>query len=139
MSPMIFINLPVGDLAQSITFYRALGWTQNHQFSDNTAACMGWSEAIHTMLLTYEKWRSFTHRRLPNAHETAQVLLGLSVAERHLVDAMVKAAEDYGGLADPNGAVDTPFMYSRSLADPDGHIWEVMWMDPDTALQPPDA
>ena len=139
MSRMIFVNLPVADLDQSVALYQALGWAQNHQFSDNTAACMGWSDAIHVMLLTHEKWRSFTDRALPDAQQTAQVLLCLSVETRNMVDQMAETAGRDGGTSDPNAVIDTDFMYSRSLADPDGHIWEVMWMDPNAALMNPDA
>lgn len=139
MPRMIFVNLPVTDLNRSIAHYRALGWAQNLQFSDDTAACMVWSDAIHVMLLTHDKWRSFTERQIPDAHASAQVLLCLSVDSRAEVDRLADTSGAEGGTADPNRAVEYPFMYSRSLADPDGHIWEIMWMDPAAAPPMPDT
>jgi len=131
---MIFVNLPVTELERSVTLYAAMGWTQNLRFSDPTAACMVWSDTIHVMLLTHAKWRGFTERDIPDAHQSAQVLLCLSVEQRQDVDRLVEIAGRSGGSADPNAIVDYPSMYSRSLSDPDGHIWEVMWMDPASAL-----
>jgi len=130
MSRLIFVNLPVTDLDQSLSHYQAMGWTLNPQFSDETAACMVWSDTIHTMLLTHEKWQSFTQRLIPDAQTTAQVMLALSVESRDQVNQRVEASAATGGQADPNPPIDLPFMFSRSLADPDGHIWELMWMDP---------
>lgn len=139
MLPMIFVNLPVTDLKRSIDHYRALGWVQNPQFSDETAACMVWSDTIHAMLLTHPKWRSFTDRTIPDAQTSAQVLLCLSVERREDVDRMADTSGASGGTADPNRRIEFPFMYSRSLADPDGHIWEIMWMDAGAAPPTPDA
>ena len=139
MPKMIFVNLPVTDLARSEAFYAALGWSKNPQFSDATAACMVWSDIIHVMLLTHPKWKSFTDRAIPDAHSSAQVLLCLSVAGREDVDRMAETGAGHQGQADPNPVIDYPFMYSRSLADPDGHIWELMWMDPAAAPPSPDA
>lgn len=129
MPKMIFVNLPVTDLAKSRKFYEDIGATNNPQFSDETAACMVISETIMVMLLTHEKWRTFTSRAIPDAHKTAQVLLALSEESRDEVDARAKAASALG-TADPNPVQDHGFMYGRSFADPDGHIWEVAWMDP---------
>ena len=91
------------------------------------------------MLLTHEKFSSFTERAIPDAHKTAQVLICISADSRAEVDRLVEAAGTHGGTADPNHPVEYPFMYSRSFADPDGHIWEVMWMDPAAAPPTPDA
>jgi predicted lactoylglutathione lyase len=129
MPRMIFINLPVADLKKSKAFYEALGATNNPQFTDDTAACMVFSDAIHVMLLTHAKWRTFTSRAIPDAHTSAQVLLCLSCDSREAVDAMNAAAAAHGGAADVNPVQDHGFMLNRSLADPDGHIWEAMWMD----------
>ncbi|PZT97242.1 MAG: lactoylglutathione lyase [Brevundimonas sp.] len=130
MPQLIFINLPVADLARSIAFYEAVGATRNPVFSDETAACMVISDVIHVMLLTHDKWRTFTDRQIPDAQASAQVLLCLSQDSRPAVDAVVGRAERAGGAPDPTPTQDHGFMYGRSYADPDGHIWEVMWMDP---------
>jgi predicted lactoylglutathione lyase len=128
MSKMIFVNLPVTDLKASIAFYKALGFTQNLQFSDDTAACMVWSEAINVMLLTHAKWRTFTSRPIPPA-TSSEVMLALSCDDRGAVDAMNETAAAHGGQADVNPVQDLGFMYNRNLADPDGHVWEAFWMD----------
>jgi uncharacterized protein len=129
MSKMIFVNLPVSDLKHSTTFYEAVGATNNPQFSDETAACMVLSETIHVMLLTHDKWRQFTQKPIVDAHASAQVLLCLSEDTRDGVSAMVEKATAAGGKPDPTPTQDFGFMYGRSFEDPDGHIWEVMWMD----------
>ncbi|MGV6872209.1 VOC family protein [Pseudochelatococcus sp. B33] len=136
---MIFVNLPVTDLARSTAFYEAVGGTRNPLFSDETAACMVFSDTIHAMLLTHEKWATFTDRAIPDAHKTAQVLLCLTADSREAVDARVDAAAKAGGKADPNATQDYGFMYGRNYADPDGHIWEVVWMDPVAAAQGAEA
>lgn len=128
MSRMIFVNLPVADLKASMAFYEALGFANNPQFTDETAACMVWSEAINVMLLTHEKWRVFTSRPIPPA-SSSEVLLAVSQDSREAVDAMLEAAARHGGTADINPKQDLGFMYGRSLADPDGHVWEAVWMD----------
>ena len=128
MARMIFVNLPVTDLAASMAFYEALGFTNNPQFTDETAACMVWSEAINVMLLTHDKWRTFTSRPIP-PRTSSEVLLALSLDSREAVDAMNDAAAAHGGTADINPTQDLGFMYNRNLADPDGHVWEAFWMD----------
>lgn len=128
MTKMIFINLPVADLAASMAFYQALGFENNPQFTDDTAACMVWSETINVMLLTHAKWRTFTDRPIPPT-TSSEVLLAISLASREAVDAMNTAAAANGGTADINPKQDLGFMYNRNLADPDGHVWEAMWMD----------
>lgn len=128
MARMIFVNLPVTNLAASMAFYEALGFTNNPQFTDDTAACMVWSEAINVMLLTHDKWRTFTSRPIP-PRTSSEVLLALSLESREAVDAMNEAAAAHGGTADINPTQDLGFMYNRNLADPDGHVWEAFWMD----------
>ena len=128
MTRMIFVNLPVEDLKASMAFYTALGFENNPQFTDETAACMVWSEAIHVMLLTHDKWRTFTARPIPPS-SSSEVMLALSFDSRDAVDAVNKAAADNGGTADINPVQDLGFMYNRNLADPDGHVWEMVWMD----------
>ena len=128
MKKMIFVSLPVTDLKGSIAFYQAVGFEQNLQFSDDTAACMVWSEAIHAMLLTHAKWRTFTSRPIPPA-TSSEVMLAISCDSREAVDRMNDAAAKHGGTADINAKQDLGFLYIRSLTDPDGHVWEAMWMD----------
>ena len=128
MTKMIFASLPVTDLAASTAFYKALGFEQNPQFSDDSGACMVWSEAIYAMLLTHAKWRTFTDRPLPPPG-SAGVMLSLAMDSREAVDAMNRAAASHGGQADANPVQDLGFMYSRDLADPDGHLWGAFWMD----------
>lgn len=133
MPKLIFVNLPVADLPRAKTFYEAVGATNNPQFTDETAACMVFSETIHTMLLTHEKFRQFTAKRIPDAKQTCQVLLCLSADSRAEVDAIIERAGAAGGGVDPGPTQDYGFMYGRSFEDPDGHVWEVMWMDMEAA------
>lgn len=129
MSQMIFLNLPVTDLARSTAFYEKVGGVRNPQFSDDTAACMVFSAVIHVMLLTHDKFRQFTPKAIADARTTTEVLICLSAETRAGVDARVEAAKAAGGKADPGPVQDHGFMYGRSFEDPDGHIWEVAWMD----------
>lgn len=128
MNRMIFVNLPVADLTKAKAFYEAIGFINNRQFSDDTAACMVLSDTINVMLLTHDKWRSFTSRPIPPA-TSSEVMLAVSCDSREAVDAMNEAAAANGGTADINPPQDYGFMYNRNLADPDGHVWEAMWMD----------
>lgn len=129
MTKMIFVSLPVTDLNASSAFYTALGFKKNPQFSDESGACMVWSEAISVMLITHAKWRTFTKRPFPPAG-TASMMLSLALESRDAVDAMNLAAGAHGGQADVNPAEDMGFMYTRDLADPDGHMWAALWMEP---------
>ena len=130
MQPLIFINLPVRDLARSTAFYEALGFRRNPQFSDETAACIVVSDVIHVMLLTHAKFMQFSPRPITDARASAQALFCLSAESRAAVDERVARATQAGGAADPTPTQEFGFMYGRSYEDPDGHIWEVMWMDP---------
>jgi predicted lactoylglutathione lyase len=129
MTKMIFVNLPVADLPRSVAFYAALGFTNNPMFSDETAACMVWSEAIHVMLLTHDKWKGFTDRPIPD-RGSSEVMLCVNCDDRAGVDALVEAGAAHGGIADLQPPQDHGFMYQRTIVDPDGHVWEPMWMDP---------
>lgn len=126
---MIFLNLPVTDLVRSTAFYQAVGASKNPQFSDNTASCMVLSDTIHVMLLTHDKFRQFTPKKIADAKTSNQVLICLSADSRDAVDDIVGKAAGAGGSADPSPKADFSFMYGRSFEDPDGHMWEVMWMD----------
>lgn len=125
---MIFVNLPVTDLPASIAFYEAVGAVRNDNFADEQAQMLSFSEAIHVMLLTHARFAGFTPRRIPDAGETAQMLLALSAGSRAEVDEIADKALAAGGTQ-PNPVQDHGFMYGRNFADPDGHIWEVAWMD----------
>ena len=129
MSKMIFVNLPVTDLPRSMKFYEAVGFTNNPQFTNEQAAAMMWSDPIVVMLLTHDFWKTFTSKAIPDAHETAQVLLCLGQDSQEAVEAIVGKAVAAGGKADPTPKQDMGFMYGRSFEDPDGHIWENVYMN----------
>lgn len=129
MSRMIFVNLPVTDLGRSKAFYAAVGATNEPKFSNEAAAMMRFSEEVNVMLLTHDFWRTFTSKEIPDATKVAQVLLALSADSPAAVDQMVADAAAAGGVTDPTPKQDMGgMMYGRSFEDPDGHIWEVMWM-----------
>ena len=135
MPRMIFVNLPVTDLKRATAFYEAIGAVKNPQFSDETASCMVFSETIFAMLLTHDKFRQFTPKTIVDARATSEVLICLSADSRGEVDETVDKAKANGGKADPGPKQDYGFMYGRSFEDPDGHIWEVMWMDVEAAAK----
>lgn len=130
LSKMIFVNLPVRDLAASTAFYVALGGTINPAFSGEQSSSLMFSDAIGVMLLTHGHYRQFTQRPIGDARRESQALLALSVESRDEVNAILERATAAGGHADPNPAQDHGFMFSRSTEDPDGNVWEIMWMDP---------
>ena len=133
MSKMIFVNLPVANLPRAIAFYEAIGAEKNEQFTDETAACMVFSETIHAMLLTHDKFRQFTPKKIADARESTEVLICISADSRDAVDTMATNAGAAGGVMDPGPKQDYGFMYGRSFEDLDGHIWEAMWMDVEAA------
>jgi predicted lactoylglutathione lyase len=135
MTRMIFVNLPVSDLANSRAFLEALGAVNEPRFTDETAACMTLSDSIHVMLLTRDKFSQFTPRPIADANAASEVLLCLSAESRESVDTAVERAVASGGTADPAPKQDYGVMYGRSVADPDGHLWEIMWMDAAAAEQ----
>jgi uncharacterized protein len=130
MSRMIFVNLPVRDLAASTAFYVALGGQVNPQFSGERSTSLMVSDAIGVMLLTHDHYRDFTKRPIGDARRESQALLALSVDNKDAVDATLARVVAAGGSADPNPVQDHGFMYGRSIEDPDGYVWEIMWMDP---------
>jgi predicted lactoylglutathione lyase len=129
MSTKIFVNLPVTNLDTSKAFFTKLGFNINPQFTDETAACVVISDDIFAMLLTHPKFKQFTSREIADAHKTTEVLTCLSCETKEKVDQMVETAIKSGGAKhrDPQ---DHGFMYERSFCDPDGHIWELVWMNP---------
>ncbi len=134
MPRMIFVNLPVADLDRAKGFYAAIGATNEPRFSDETAAMMVFSETIHVMLLTHDKFRQFTSKKIADARDTTEVLLAISADSRDAVDEITEKALAAGGR-EPRAAEDHGWMYGRSFEDPDGHVWEPMWMDVEAATQ----
>src|SRR5687767_11172095 len=128
MSKLIFVNLPVADLTKAKAFYEAIGFTNNPQFTDETAACMVLSETIHVMLLTHEKFSQFTPKAIADARQVSEVLICISEDSREAVDAITEKAIAAGGR-EARDKQDYGFMYGRSFEDLDGHVWEPMWMD----------
>ncbi len=125
---MIFVNLPVADLGRSKAFFEALGFSINPQFSDETAACVVVSETIFVMLLTHDKFRQFITGEISDAHAATEVLTCLSAGSREEVDDLLAKALANGGKA-WKPIMDMGPMYGASFQDPDGHVWEVMYMD----------
>ncbi|MCW1996918.1 putative lactoylglutathione lyase [Bradyrhizobium diazoefficiens] len=130
MSRMILLNLPVRDLAASTEFYVALGGTVNPQFSGESSTSLMITDAIGVMLLTHDHYRQFTKRPIGDPRRDSQVLIALTVDDRDAVDATLTRAVAAGGRADPNPAQDLGFMYNRHIEDPDGYVWEIVWMNP---------
>jgi predicted lactoylglutathione lyase len=128
MSKQVFINLPVTDLKKSMAFYEATGFTNNPQFTDETAACMVWSDAIFVMLLTHDKLKQFTAKAIIDAKQTVGVINALSLESNEEVNSFLEKAVKAGGreYAEPK---DYGFMQQRCVEDPDGHNWEVLYMD----------
>ena len=129
MTRMIFVNLPVSDLEKSKAFYTALGFTINPQFSDDTAACVVISDTIFLMILTHPKFDGFLTKPRADTRKTTSALIALSCDSRTAVDTMTDAALKSGG-SEPKPASDHGFMYTRTFHDPDGNVFEPLWMDP---------
>ena len=127
-SRMIFVNLAVRDLKKSMAFFSTLGFEFNPKFTDENAACMVLSEDGYVMLLTETYFKTFTKREICDTKKSSEALLCLSCESRAEVDELVKIAVESGG-ARAMDAQDHGFMYGWSFYDPDGHHWEVMWMD----------
>lgn len=128
MATMIFVNLPVADLPAAMAYYKALGFDHNPQFTDETAACIVMSDTIFVMLLTHDKFREFASLPIANAKADTGALYALSRDSRAGVDAIAEAGLKAGGH-EYRPVQDLGFMYSRAIADLDGHVWEYMWMD----------
>ncbi|MCR5879045.1 VOC family protein [Phenylobacterium sp. J367] len=126
---MIFVNLPVKDLEASKRFFNALGFPTNQQFTDDTAAAIVIEENISVMLLTHAKFAEFINGGIADASQGVSKLMCLSAASREEVDDLLAKAVANGGKA-YRPAMDYGQMYGVSFQDPDGHVWEVMWMDP---------
>lgn len=131
MPKMIFINLPAQDLAVATRFYEAIGCRKNEQFSDEKASSMVFSEHITFQLMTREYFATYATTPVADARKTTGVLFALSCDSREDVDAMVAAAGAAGGKADIREPQDLGFMYLRTFQDPDGHVFEPAWMNPE--------
>lgn len=129
MPKMIYVNLPVKDLAAATRFYEAIGCEKNEQFSDHQASSMVWSDTITFHLMTDEYFATFTPKKVADAHATSEVLLALSRDSREDVDAIVAAAAATGGKADIREPQDMGWLYNRAFEDPDGHVFEAMSAD----------
>ncbi len=132
MPQMVFVNLPVTDVARSRKFYEALGYTINEKFSDPTAACVVVSDTIYFMILNHERFQGFATLPLADPSKGTSVMVALSADSRAAVDALTTAAVEAGGT-EPKPANDMGFMYSRTFHDPDGNVIEPFWMDPAAA------
>ena len=129
MPTKIFVNLAVKDLERSKEFFKQLGFTFNPQFTDQTAACMVIADDIYAMLLIHPKFKEFTKKEVADAHKTTEVLTCLSFDSKEKVNEVVDGAIAAGGT-EAREPQDYGFMYGRSFNDLDGHIWEIIWMDP---------
>lgn len=129
MPRQIYVNLPVKNLQASIDFFTRLGFTFNPQFTDETATCMIISDTIFAMLLTHEKFKSFITTEISDAKKVTEVINCLSIESRAAVDDMVQKAVAAGGNPH-NEPQDHGFMYIHGFQDLDGHIWEIVHLDP---------
>ncbi|MGH7214137.1 MAG: VOC family protein [Tepidisphaeraceae bacterium] len=134
MATKIFVNLPIKDLNRSMGFFSKLGFKNNPQFTDETAACMVVSDDIFVMLLTEAKFKTFTPKQICDATKRTEVLVCLSCESRDKVNEMVRTATGAGGSTYAESK-DYGFMYQHGFQDPDGHIWELIWMDPKAVQQ----
>ncbi|MEO8405658.1 MAG: VOC family protein [Chitinophagaceae bacterium] len=129
MSTQIFLNLPVKDLNKSISFFTKLGYTFNSQFTNDQATCMIISENIFVMLLVEPFFKSFIKKEICDAAKSTEAIICLSAESRQEVDSLINKAESAGATF-PSEKSDQGFMYSHGFQDLDGHIWEIMYMDP---------
>jgi predicted lactoylglutathione lyase len=129
MATQMYLNLPVKDLDKTVAFFTALGFSFNPAFTDENATCMIINDDAYVMLLVENFFKTFTSKAVADASSTTEAIMAFSVDTREAVDEMVRKALASGGTPSQE-AQDYGFMYSHSFQDPDGHLWEVMWMDP---------
>lgn len=134
MASQIFVNLPVKDLTRSINFFTRLGFTFNAQYTNDKATCMIIGENIFAMLLTIEFFKTFTIKDIADAANSTEVILAISLESRERVDEIVTKALEAGGKASSEKQ-DHGWMYVHGFEDPDGHLWEVMYIDPSGLVQ----
>jgi uncharacterized protein len=130
MTTQIFVNLPVKDLDKSVAFFKAVGFKNNPKFTDKTAACIVFSNDINAMLLTHDKFKEFAKKPLADAHKTTEVLTCLTFDNKAKIDEIVDKAVAAGGSEPKREPQTNGSMYMRTFDDLDGHVWEIMWMDP---------
>ena len=131
-SRMIFVNLAVEDLDRSVDFFTKLGFSFNPQFTDEHATCMIVSDQAFVMLLVKSRFKDFTKKDLVDSTAQTEAILALSAESREQVDELADKALEAGGTV-ANEPMEMDFMYGRSFNDPDGHLWELVWMDPSAA------
>jgi predicted lactoylglutathione lyase len=136
MAKQIFVNLPVKNLDNTVKFFTHLGFTFNAQFTDENATCMIIGENIYAMLLVEKFFKTFIKKEISDAKKTTEVLICISADSREEVDTMARKAIEAGG-AIANDPQDHGWMYSQSIEDLDGHIWEVAFMDESAIPQQP--
>jgi predicted lactoylglutathione lyase len=134
MAKMIFVNLPVADVAKSTAFYEALGFTRDPRFSNEQASALSWTDEIRFMVLDKALYATFTPKQIADATKVSQVLIALSLDSRAEVDALCEKAYAAGGR-EPHGAEDEGFLYSRAFEDLDGHGFGPFHMDMDAAMK----
>jgi predicted lactoylglutathione lyase len=128
MAKQVFINLAVKDLQKSMDFYTALGFTNNPQFSDDTAKCMVWSENIFVMIMTHEKFGGFTTKPIADTKTNIAGLFSLFVESNDEINSILTKGLNAGGI-EPSEMKDYGFMVQRTIEDFDGHTWEIFYMD----------
>jgi predicted lactoylglutathione lyase len=133
---MMFVNLAVDDLDRSVEFFTGLGFTFDPRFTDETATAMVVNDQAVVMLLVRDRFKDFTEKEVADPGVATEAIMAVSATSREDVDAFADKALDIGG-APANEAMDMGFMYGRSFQDPDGHIWEIVWMDPSALEQSP--
>ncbi len=136
MARQLFVNLPVRNLDKTVEFFTALGFSFNPAFTDENATCMIVNDDAYVMLLVESYFKTFTSKSVAVAADPAEVIMSFSLESREAVDEVIRTALTSGGTASEE-AQDYGFMYTHSFQDPDGHLWEVFWMDP--AGPPKDA
>ena len=130
MNRTIFVNLPVTDLARSMKFFRALGFTFNQQFTNDQAAYMNINDGAAVMLVTEPFFRTFSEKKIADTSTTMEVQNAVAVSSRAEVDKLVEKAITAGARSARSGVEEGAYMYSRQFQDPDGHLWDFVWMDP---------
>lgn len=132
MPKQLYVNVAIKDIARSVNFFTALGFSFNPKFTDENATCLMISDEINVMLLTEPFFKGFISKQLANTQTHSEVILALSVDTREAVDAMVEKAKSVGATT-PMPPKDYGFMYQHGFEDLDGHLWEVFYMDPNHA------
>lgn len=135
MTRKIFVNLAVEDLDRSVGFFTKLGFAFDPRFTDESATCMIVGDEAYVMLLVQSRFKDFTKKQLADPATQTEAILAVSAESREGVDELADAALEAGG-SPANDPIDHGFMYGRSFDDPDGHLWEVFWLDPNAIEQP---